>query len=55
MLDGDELDLRVERLEHYLDAAYKELTKRDEELAQKLAALTEVVGVLQREPTKKDC
>jgi hypothetical protein len=54
MRDVQELDLRVERLEHYFHVAYKEhterddeQTKRDDELAKQVAALTEAVRALQ--------
>jgi hypothetical protein len=54
MRDVEDLDLRVERLEHCFDVYYKEdtkrhdeHTKRHDELAQGLAALTQAVRALQ--------
>jgi hypothetical protein len=47
MRDVEELDLRVERLEHFLEAVHKDSVERDDELAKGLAELAQVVRALQ--------
>jgi len=45
-MDVEELGLRVERLEHFLEAVHKDSVERDDDLAERLAALTEAVRAL---------